>query len=832
VGRCAAASVVLRNSGAHREHGGDRFGRVLSPCLGRDDVRRALDEALEESRWVTVVGPPGCGKTLLVRHAAADSDYVWVDARTLRSLDELLLAALGRLDAETAPGDSLPGALRRAVDGRDRLLVLDGLDLDATAAGPVLQSMLEGTTDARFVVTAHTTAGEVHESVVRVGPLPVPHVRAPLEGPAVELFLQRIRAAGGQQVDLVKQAREVHRLLSATGGLPLLIEQVAVQSALVGLSNAMSTVSLDQAVDSAHDMLDEASATALRRIGLLDFPVGLGVLSHVLGSSASEAAELAGNLVRRSLLEVDPRGHFDMLSPIRGRARALARPDDATAVEAGLLRWAQGVAPDHDNFGAADAEWLDDLPAMRHAVLSACARPETRAVGYSVANRIYSSLYTSMRARDAVEILEGALSSGDGPPELGAQVARRAGIAASEMRGSYDGLWLLDRADEHASSAPRPEEQLAKTASIRAEMHLDAGQMQLAEAEARRALQLDPDGSICRQATRTLADVYVSQGRFAEATQAVGDAMLGRTTRDERWIDLSARTLLARIALEQGRIAEAVAAARGVVREARQLAEDRVGLLAETLLRGIDPTWEPAEVARETLPWAVRLPVLAQDGRDLLVRGEARQAAGLAADVVALADSARLGRDGVEARLLLGRALVRLGDLDQATTTYLSALDSCHTMQLPLRAADVLDGLAGVASARDLPEARLLAAAAFALRTPRLAVRWGYSADYDVVPAPRAPAEWISGDDLSAEAVPHITAVFTRGTPSAPSVLDGLTPAERQVADRVAHGLTSRQIAEELFVSPRTIDAHLTHIYRKLDINTRARLAALVVDSR
>lgn len=805
---------------------------MLSPCLGRDDVRRALDEALGTSRWVTVVGPPGCGKTLLVRHAAAEHDAAWVDARSLHTLDELLLAALGSLDAETAPGDSLPGALGRAVDGRDRLLVLDGLDLDATGAGPVLQSVLEGTTEARVLVTARTTAGQPHESVVRVGPLPVPAVLGPLEGPAVELFVQRIRAAGGQQVDLAAQAHEVRRLLSATGGLPLLIEQVAVQSALVGLSNAMSTVSLDQAVDSAHDLLDHASATALRRIGLLDFAAGLGVVAHVLGSSDAEAAELAGNLVRRSLLEVDARGHFDMLSPIRGRARALASSEDVAAVEAGLLQWAQAHAPDHDNFGAADAEWLDDLPAMRHAVLSACARPETRAEGYSVANRIFSSLYTSMRARDAVEILEGALSSGDGPPEFGAQVARRAGIAASEVRGTYDGLWLLDRADEHASSAPRPEEQLAKTASIRAEMHLDAGEMHLAEAEAKRALALDPDGSICRQAMRTLADVYTSQGRFTEATQAVGDAMRGRTTRDERWIDLSARTLLARIALEQGRVAEAVAAARAVVQEARDLAEDRVGLLAETLLRGIDPTWEPTDVVRETLPWAVRLPVLAQDGRDLLVRGEVRQAAGLAADVAALADSARLGRDGVEARLLLGRALVALGDLDQATTTYLTALDCCHTMHLPLRAADVLDGLAGVAHVRDLPEARLLAAAAFALRTPRLAVRWGYSADYDVAPAPHPPAEWITGDVLAVDAVTHITAVFARGAPAAPSVLDALTPAERQVADRVAHGLTSRQIAEELFVSPRTVDAHLTHIYRKLDINTRARLAALVVDNR
>ena len=338
-------------------------------------------------------------------------------------------------------------------------------------------------------------------------------------------------------------------------------------------------------------------------------------------------------------------------------------------------------------------------------------------------------------------------------PRIGAQIARRAGIAASEMRGTYEGLWLLDRADEHASSAPSPEEQLAKTASIRAEMHLDAGDLASARVRGHGVRSsLDPEGSIRRQATRTLADLYASQGRFDEATQRRRRTPCPRaSTRDERWIDLSLRTMLARIALEQGRIAEAVAGTRAVVVEARELAEDRVGLLAETLLRNLDPTWVPTDVVRETLPWAVRLPVLAQDGRDLLARGDAKRAAGLAADVVALADSARLGRDGVDARLLLGRALVDLGDLDQATTTYLTALDHCRTMRLPLRAADVLDGLAGVARVRDLSEARSLAAAAFALRTPRKAARWGYSADYDVVPAARAPQEWLDGDDLSAE---------------------------------------------------------------------------------
>ena len=781
---------------------------------------------------MTVVGPPGSGKTFVVRHLKTAPVPLWVDARNLHSLDELFVAALAALDAELAPGDSLSGALGRAVDGRSCVLVLDGLDLDHTGAGPALQAVLDTTTDARVVVTAHASADQPGESVIRVGPLPVPDAGSPLQGPAVDLFLRRIRSAGGQPVDLASQDHEVRRLLSATGGLPMLIEQVAVQSALVGLGNAMSAVSLDQAVDSAHQLLDPDSATALRRIGLIDFPAGLGVIADVLDRPTSEVAGLAGNLVRRSLLVVGPDGRFDMLSPIRGRARALADAKDRAAVDAGLLRWAQRHAPDHDNYGAADAAWLGDLPAMRHAVLSACASPATRAVGYSLANRLFSSLYTSMRTRDAVEILEGALASGDGPPAIGAQVARRAGIAASEMRGTYEGLWLLDRADEHASSATRPEEQLAKTASIRAEMHLDAGDLRRAEVEARRAIDLDPDESIRRQATRTLADIYASQGRFPEATAAVDEAMPARTSRDERWIDLSLRTILARIALEQGRVVEAVAGTRAVVVEARELAEDRVGLLAETLLRGIDQSWTQSEIVRETLPWAVRLPVLAQDARELLARGDVRPAAGLAADVVALADSARLDRDGVDARLLLGRALLAMGDAEQATTTFLTTLDHCRSMQLPLRAADALDGLASTAHAREIKEARQLAAAAGALRAPRMAARWGYAASDTLVPASRAPEEWIDGADLSARALPLISALFHRTANAAPSVLDELTAAERLVAERVAGGLTSRKIAEELFVSTRTVDAHLTHIYRKLDITSRSRLAVMVIEAQ
>ena len=152
---------------------------------------------------------------------------------------------------------------------------------------------------------------------------------------------------------------------------------------------------------------------------------------------------------------------------------------------------------------------------------------------------------------------------------------------------------------------------------------------------------------------------------------------------------------------------------------------------------------------------------------------------------------------------------------------------------MPLRVADALDGLAGIGQQRDLRESRVLAAAAVALRAPRQAAPWGYAADQPPTVGRSVPTGWIVGNEFTAAGVEAAVGLFSGATTQETgSVLDLLSNAERQVAERVALGLTSRQIAAELFISPRTVDAHLTHIYRKLDINTRAKLAALVVDPR
>jgi DNA-binding CsgD family transcriptional regulator len=57
------------------------------------------------------------------------------------------------------------------------------------------------------------------------------------------------------------------------------------------------------------------------------------------------------------------------------------------------------------------------------------------------------------------------------------------------------------------------------------------------------------------------------------------------------------------------------------------------------------------------------------------------------------------------------------------------------------------------------------------------------------------------------------------------STLDDLTPQEMQIATLLAQGKTTREAAAAVFLSPKTIEYHLRHVYRKLGINSRAELA-------
>ena len=65
-----------------------------------------------------------------------------------------------------------------------------------------------------------------------------------------------------------------------------------------------------------------------------------------------------------------------------------------------------------------------------------------------------------------------------------------------------------------------------------------------------------------------------------------------------------------------------------------------------------------------------------------------------------------------------------------------------------------------------------------------------------------------------------------------PGGWDSLTPTEARVAELVADGLTNPQIGERMFISRATVKTHLAHIFRKLDLHSRAELIAQAVERR
>ena len=85
-------------------------------------------------------------------------------------------------------------------------------------------------------------------------------------------------------------------------------------------------------------------------------------------------------------------------------------------------------------------------------------------------------------------------------------------------------------------------------------------------------------------------------------------------------------------------------------------------------------------------------------------------------------------------------------------------------------------------------------------------------------------AAWAEGAALSIE---EAIAYAQRGRGERKRPASGwgaLTPAERDVVRLVSEGLGNNDIATRLFVSPRTVQTHLTHVYTKLGVSSRVQL--------
>jgi DNA-binding CsgD family transcriptional regulator len=76
----------------------------------------------------------------------------------------------------------------------------------------------------------------------------------------------------------------------------------------------------------------------------------------------------------------------------------------------------------------------------------------------------------------------------------------------------------------------------------------------------------------------------------------------------------------------------------------------------------------------------------------------------------------------------------------------------------------------------------------------------------------------------------EIYATGSRPRTTALAGVDALTPSERRVADLASEGQTNRDIAQALYVTPKTVEVHLSNAYRKLGIASRRELARVLAE--
>jgi predicted ATPase/class 3 adenylate cyclase/DNA-binding CsgD family transcriptional regulator len=194
------------------------------------------------------------------------------------------------------------------------------------------------------------------------------------------------------------------------------------------------------------------------------------------------------------------------------------------------------------------------------------------------------------------------------------------------------------------------------------------------------------------------------------------------------------------------------------------------------------------------------------------------------------------------ARALTTRARVAIAkdEPDQAERDAHKALACAGDLQAHSAVPDILECLARLAAdGQSCRDAARLFGAANEIRERFGVVRFKiHDADYDQAVAALRDAmgeqdfdsAWAEGAGLSLdEAIAY--ARRGRGERKRPSSgWASLTPTERDVARLVAEALANNDIATRLFVSRRTVQTHLTHVYAKLGINSRVELAQEVAN--
>ena len=768
----------------------DNLPADVTRFIGRRRELTAIGEAIGRHRLVTLRGVGGVGKTRLALRVARDHRDSFADGCRLVPLSSLrapeLLArtvsdALGLPDEA---GGNAPQALADVLAKRELLLVLDTCEHLAQACANLASLLLSTAPRLRILATSRSPLDLPEEHSVLIAPLELPSDDASAAYcDAVTLFVDRARAVVPDFALTPDNTPAVAELCRRLDGIPLALELAAVR---------------------------------LRGMPVEEIVALLSHRFRVLGSSRTA-------IDRHRTLRAAVSWSYDLCTPAEQRL------------------WAElSVFP--GGFGLAAAE---------HICGPGIGATLQRLVEKSVVNADPDDRYQmldTMREFGAEHLdPAGAAATGAG---TGAGTGTGTGAGAGGQLRARHRDYYLGLAERAAAGSMSPAQTTwltrlgEETANLR--MALDYSFTEPGQAQA--GLRM----------TRLLLPYWLMTGQFTEGRRW---HELALAVDPGSWEDAWARLGGGVLAVQQGDFATgAPLLARAAALAEAAGDEDLTAHVADA--RGAlafysgDSKKAYAE-HQEAIAGYERIgftdpPALVSYGRlasVCLVMGELDQAVGLCAECLRRCDE--LGEQWARATALWVRGAAR----------WLSGEDAAaiEDVLACLRIKEQLGDQHTIAMSFDLLSVCLVATGDFA----RAAVLLGAGerlwallnapvlmgpAYAEIRDSARASARSALGAERFAALVAHgsamplsaALAVAKGEAPAAPAdaaaapaaEAKSLTRREREIASLVADGLGNREIAERLYLSKRTVDSHIEHIFAKLGFSSRTQLASWVLGQR